>query len=256
MNANKFLPPPVRLSQAFEPGGFGGCGSGSEITRRSFMKRTGGATVATLVSWNLASQRVNAETGSGESLSHKMCALSPQGSAGYPDVIGSFSFAQGGWVRLTYKDQACYFDGGPHAQFAINSLITLVAEAWLPTKQGRNAQNPWILDQTPADSERNTFSFSGAAIARTNQAQMPLATYASINLNGELPPNSNLFLKLRITSIVRTATSVQVDAESWLEGNVGGINYDQTLGAVGFGISLVEENNQEPHGSSQCQCAV
>jgi hypothetical protein len=60
MNANRFLPPPVRLSQAFESEKFSGGASGSEITRRSFIKRTGGATVATLVAWNLASRTADA----------------------------------------------------------------------------------------------------------------------------------------------------------------------------------------------------
>lgn len=56
MSANRFLPPPVRLSQAFESKNFSGGASGSEITRRSFLKRTGGATVATLVAWDVANQ--------------------------------------------------------------------------------------------------------------------------------------------------------------------------------------------------------
>jgi len=67
MNANKFLPPPIRLSQAFEPGKFSGGASGAEITRRSFMKRTGGATVATLVAWNLALKDARAENANGDS---------------------------------------------------------------------------------------------------------------------------------------------------------------------------------------------
>jgi hypothetical protein len=60
MNANEFLPPPVRLSQASDLEKFSGGASGSEITRRSFLKRTGGATVATLVAWNLASKQAEA----------------------------------------------------------------------------------------------------------------------------------------------------------------------------------------------------
>jgi hypothetical protein len=60
MSANRFLPPTVRLSQAFEPEKFSGGAGASEITRRSFLKRTGGATVATLVAWNLASQEIRA----------------------------------------------------------------------------------------------------------------------------------------------------------------------------------------------------
>lgn len=75
MSANRFLPPPVRLSQAFESEKFSGGASGSEITRRSFLKRTGGATVATLVAWNLASNPARADETSFESF--WQCSFGP-----------------------------------------------------------------------------------------------------------------------------------------------------------------------------------
>lgn len=56
MNHSRFLPPPVRLSQAFE-GETGGDG----ISRRTFIKRTGGATVATMVAWNTATTDCRAQ---------------------------------------------------------------------------------------------------------------------------------------------------------------------------------------------------
>jgi hypothetical protein len=58
MNNRSFLPPPIRLSQAFENGDSGGGG----ITRRTFIKRTGGATVATMIAWNLATNEARAQT--------------------------------------------------------------------------------------------------------------------------------------------------------------------------------------------------
>lgn len=57
MSENSFLPPPVRLSQVFECDHSGGGG----ITRRSFIKRTGGATVATMVAWNLTVNEARAQ---------------------------------------------------------------------------------------------------------------------------------------------------------------------------------------------------
>lgn len=59
MSDNPFLPPPVRLSQAFESEHSGGDG----ITRRTFIKRTGGATVATMVAWNLTINEARAQGG-------------------------------------------------------------------------------------------------------------------------------------------------------------------------------------------------
>jgi hypothetical protein len=59
MQTNSY-PPPVRLSQAFESECSSGGGGGSNITRRSFLKRTGGATVATLVAWNMATRNAEA----------------------------------------------------------------------------------------------------------------------------------------------------------------------------------------------------
>lgn len=61
MNHSRFLPPPVRLSQAFE----GETGSDG-ISRRTFIKRTGGATVATMVAWHLSAIDAQANPGSGE----------------------------------------------------------------------------------------------------------------------------------------------------------------------------------------------
>lgn len=55
MNANPFLPHPIRFGQASNSGTPVGSTPNHEITRRSFLKRTGGATVATLMAWNLAS---------------------------------------------------------------------------------------------------------------------------------------------------------------------------------------------------------
>jgi hypothetical protein len=56
---HEFLISP-QLNQAFEPGGLSGGGWGNGITRRSFIKRTGGATVATLVAWNITAPRADA----------------------------------------------------------------------------------------------------------------------------------------------------------------------------------------------------
>lgn len=46
---HEFLVTPPHLNQAFESGGSSGGGCGNGITRRSFIKRTGGASVAVLV---------------------------------------------------------------------------------------------------------------------------------------------------------------------------------------------------------------
>ena len=52
---------PPRLNQAFETAASGGGYPSNEITRRTFLKRTGGATVASLVAWNLAAERAEAQ---------------------------------------------------------------------------------------------------------------------------------------------------------------------------------------------------
>lgn len=58
---NDFLFHPSQIQQAFESNSSSGS-SGNEITRRSFIKRTGGATVATLVAWNLITNNAKAST--------------------------------------------------------------------------------------------------------------------------------------------------------------------------------------------------
>lgn len=60
MSVNQFLPRPIRLYQAFNSDTSSGGPSSNEITRRSFLKRTGGATIATLVAWNMATREAEA----------------------------------------------------------------------------------------------------------------------------------------------------------------------------------------------------
>lgn len=62
----QFLVRPAQLAQAFESGS----GSGSGITRRSFIKRTGGATVATLVAWETSKTKLHAEDINGGNCPH------------------------------------------------------------------------------------------------------------------------------------------------------------------------------------------
>lgn len=76
MNHN-FLVRPEHLNQAFEsqePCGCGGHGPGNGLTRRSFIKRTGAVTVATMVAWSAATHQARAEAASGSaSASYKIC---------------------------------------------------------------------------------------------------------------------------------------------------------------------------------------
>lgn len=80
MNHN-FLVRPEQLNQPFEshePCGCGGHGQGHDhsngITRRSFIKRTGAVTVATMVAWSAATHQARAEGASGSgSASKKIC---------------------------------------------------------------------------------------------------------------------------------------------------------------------------------------
>ena len=55
MTQRSFLPPVINLQQALEGESFGGDGTNS-ISRRQFIKKSGGATVATLVAFSLANR--------------------------------------------------------------------------------------------------------------------------------------------------------------------------------------------------------
>jgi hypothetical protein len=61
MNHNRFLPPVSQL----RPISSELPATGNGITRRSFIKRTGGATVATMVTWSLVSQTARASGNEG-----------------------------------------------------------------------------------------------------------------------------------------------------------------------------------------------
>ena len=62
MKLAHFLLSPTLLSQTSDP-----IDTGGGMTRRLFIKRTGGATVATLVAWNLSTQRARAEVSESQS---------------------------------------------------------------------------------------------------------------------------------------------------------------------------------------------
>lgn len=85
---HEFLVPPPYLNQAFESGGSSGGGWGNGITRRSFIKRTGGATVASLVAWNLTTNCAKGEHVAG-SCSHIV--------VGSPGKVDSPTIAHGGF---------------------------------------------------------------------------------------------------------------------------------------------------------------
>jgi hypothetical protein len=56
-----FLIRPTQLNQAFESNSSsGGSDDGNGVTRRTFIKRTGGTTVATLVAWNIQNTKARA----------------------------------------------------------------------------------------------------------------------------------------------------------------------------------------------------
>jgi hypothetical protein len=59
-NDDSSLRPPSRLSQVFDENQAAGAAWNSSISRRRFLKRTGGATVATLVTWHAISLEMSA----------------------------------------------------------------------------------------------------------------------------------------------------------------------------------------------------
>ena len=144
---------------------------------------------------------------------------------------------------------------GNHAAFHIKSEINIWAEAWIPAKQNQNPSAPWLLRLPRGNKEINRFVFDESTIVRQNFNEMELGQY-SINLDGDLPAGSRLDLKLQVLSVVRTDSSVTVEAKAWLEGTAGGVTYDSAFCADGYGISLVVRNDQQHHDQSECQCAI
>lgn len=108
-----FLVRPPYLNQAFESSG----GWGNGITRRSFIKRTGGATVASLVAWNLATTKSRGEGdggtsgGSGSSTWKKRrwgCKRTLSGPSNQP-----YTQAQLDALALSYETAHNPWDGSP-----------------------------------------------------------------------------------------------------------------------------------------------
>ncbi|MFC7339513.1 hypothetical protein ACFQY0_20140 [Haloferula chungangensis] len=76
MSKSNFLPPPVRLSQAFDESGGGG------MSRRLFIKRSGGATVASIAAWNLTATAARADEPGSGSKKYGMICVYPTSTPG------------------------------------------------------------------------------------------------------------------------------------------------------------------------------
>ena len=97
-----FLIGSAQLNQASESQESGGSGGG--ITRRSFIKRTGGATVATIVAWNVAANTASAENGgASHSASWKWVVGSPGAPTGYDETppISKWGYTVKGQYSIT-----------------------------------------------------------------------------------------------------------------------------------------------------------
>lgn len=71
------LPPPIRLNQALDGEASGGGGGRESTTRRKFLKRTGSATAASLIAWNLSAHVANAQGENEGSSSWRMTCVWP-----------------------------------------------------------------------------------------------------------------------------------------------------------------------------------
>ncbi len=213
MNASRFFP--VRLCQAFD-GENSSSGSGSSITRRSFLRRTGGVTVATLVAWNLASQDALAAGDCLGSCSHLVEAIP---SAATQDVQLVESAGVTAFARVT-----CTPAGGPSK----SKVLKIIAGAYVGA-----AQNPHPNGATTAEQ----YSVSGAIInnspdgcfttsaVATNNDDCPItadedhALYGRVVSDGlELPSGSSLHhkykFKIQVISMNRVTRTEKVKAEA------------------------------------------
>lgn len=132
MNNHSFLPPPVLLSQAFENDRSGGGG----ITRRSFIKRTGGATVATMIAWNLTVNEARANGESGESgasaYSMKLEGIIPE-SGDDVDILQSNTTIDGATediqIAIEVRSSPPLFFGFPERAVPIDFGYSVIASA-------------------------------------------------------------------------------------------------------------------------------
>ena len=161
MDSPLLIRPPL-LNQASESGS--SSGGGNSVTRRTFIKRTGGATVATLVAWNLQVAKANAEReSSGNSSASFMCAISPVHLDASPgNVVGYCSFPRGGYIFLYHKDDDCCAEQSKnHHATRIFSTSQIYANAMVPAKL---TTTPWVLHPDAAPhkpNEINQFDLGG-----------------------------------------------------------------------------------------------
>jgi len=182
-----------------------------------------------------------------------MCAISPaylDASPGNP--IGYTPLPGGGFIYLYYKDDVgCQEVSGNHRKTTLASWANIYAVAWVPQKT--NTVNWYLHPKTGAgveQFEKNEFSFSSGSIVRTNQEQLPVQTWQRVL--DDLPAGDALTLYLEVTSITRASSSVIIEGKAWLEGEAGGVDYDDLLNANGSGISMVSPNQQAAHQPNAC----
>lgn len=257
-----FLTPP--LNQAVESGS-GAAGFSNGITRRSFLKRTGAASVATPVAWNSTQHHARAtETNGGSdeypgSGSEWMCAVSPPSQN---TLIGHVSLAGGGYIFLYFDDYGCYHSiNRCHRKKTLRSGARLRAEAWIPAKSD---QTPWQIypqNDIIAFWEEKSFNIVNEQIVRTGEKQLPLVidqrivmTKPNEELDGD--PVPILSFCLEIANIIRSPNAVEIQGRAWLEGEIGEQQYDDSEAAEGWGITVVAINPQDPHQPAQCEVST
>jgi hypothetical protein len=240
----------------------GSSGPANGITRRSFLKRTGAASVATLVAWNFtqlrsgATQNNDGSIENGGSGSERMCVVSPQEKS---ILIGHVSLAGGGNIFLYLDDERCYQDiKRCHRQKTLSSMARLRAEALIPDK---GDLVPWqIYPQNGVFKrwEENFFHIVSGQIVRTSKNQLPLVVDVrevvwknSEEINGD--PVPILLFCLEISDIIRSSTGVEIQGRAWLEGEVGEREFDASECAEGYGITVVAINPQDRHQPGQCE---
>jgi hypothetical protein len=247
MNHNPFLITPPRACADESPDSSGVQPLDSS-TRRKFLKRTGGATVGTLVAWNLTRTNAAAE---GETASSYMCGVNP-GSLAY-NPCGYYAFPNGGYIFLHYKDDNCSPETpNAHRKEKIYTRAEMIAEAWIPQK---DTNTPWWFPANVFDE--NKFMFSGSNIIRIKEgnhlSDEQIITRSNL---GGLPAGSTLALKIKILSATRNSTSIVITARAWLEGQAGAVEYTSDFYAEGTGTSVVVKNQQAAHGVNNCNVSL
>jgi hypothetical protein len=214
--------------------------SPSELNRRAFLKRGGGATVAALVAWNASTSLALAGEGEGSSCPDEVAA-NPNLAVKYTNpVVGQGTYGSQYECRGAVY---CSPPGNP----AKAKTLTIILETWKTSDLSTKIYGPTAFITAYIDeSNPDTCDFiSSASHVQGEEDHTP-----SFNIPSHVHPENpdreteyQVFGVLKIFSLSQTDTEIKMTVHMWIEAVTRVVDYSTTPSTT---IGSLDEYSSAP----------